>query len=333
MSERQLRRNLAQLQALGLLRAEERPGATTIWHVVEPSANPGHQRPREGGHRRPPHPGRPRPPKQDLRQAEKGKQQQASVTQLDPAHPNAPVGAVVAQEDATRPEKGPEGSARGVGKAGASAARRGAEAGETGSVVPLTLPPDLAELTTRKKGLSSATVRRLVGQAGEATVRTAVELLAEQERKGKTIRSWGAMLTAAVVEGWAAEKAQQQAERAGREAAIGKAAPPDGTTHGRAPDGQLVAVLDVKADAVVTEWGVVLREAWPLWAWQTTPDGSKTEDQHARQEHPKASPPPALARVAVRLKLGKVAEAQALAAQLGVQWDQVLAHQEQQEKP
>lgn len=327
MGERQLSRNLHTLEALGLLRSEERPGETTVWHCVEPAPSPKTGEPRRaeqgGGRRR----GR---GKQDHPEAEKEKQQH----QL--AQPEAPAGAAVAQGGHRSPEKAPETAGGGEGKAHPDAAPTGATRPETGAVLPMTLPPDLAELPARKKGLSSCTVRRLVGQAGEQTVRAAVELLAEQERKGKSIRSWGGMLTAAVTEGWATEKAKEAAERAAREAAISKAAPPEGTTHGRAADGQVVAVLEVKADAVVTERGVVLREAWPAWTWQTASDSSKTEGKTTRQDRPQASPPPALARVAVRLRLGKVAEAQALADQLGVEWGQVLAQlhaQEHQERP
>lgn len=141
-----------------------------------------------------------------------------------------------------------------------------------GLSLPLHLPDDLAALPTKRKGLSAATLRRLVGLHGEARVREAAAVLVSEYPDDAQVRKgFGALLSRAVADGWRSPEAEAAAVRQAREAALAAAAPPVGTCFARAADGALLTVLEVTSDFVRTETGVIPRALWSSWAWLTGP--------------------------------------------------------------
>lgn len=260
VSERQLRRHLRELERQGLIQVSGRSGhGTLILHCVEafddalaspaPATNVRPHRTNAAGST-----GHSCPPKQiPLREKDpiKNNQQARSKTGIAAAAP--PV--VVSSGNSSNHEP-------------SDAVAANHDSKEHGAMLALHVPDDLVALAVRRKGLSVATVRRLVGFAGADAVRAAAGVLVDQYPDDSRVKSFGALLTRAVQEGWKHPETERLTQRSEREAVITSAAPPATTRWALAPDGRRLGVVDVTADVVKTDAGSVIpREQWPAWTW------------------------------------------------------------------
>ncbi len=181
---------------------------------------------------------------------------------------------------------------------------------EQGAMLALHVPEDLVMLATKRKGLSVATVRRLMGLVGVEAVRAAAGVLVDQYPDDGRVKSFGALLTRAVQEGWRHPEAERLAERAQREAAITSAAPPAMTRWALAPDGRRLGVVSVTQDVVKTDAGSVIpREQWPAWTWlgATAEQEPTTMASHVSEESsPQDERRCRLAMVAASLKVRRL---------------------------
>lgn len=137
-------------------------------------------------------------------------------------------------------------------------------------VAAVVLPEDLDALPHKRRGLSRATLVRLVDRHGVEAVRGAVAVLTGQYPTDATVkRAFGALLAAALDQRWTSQAQDDRAERVARMSTIEAARPPADTGWARAAGGVKLRVLEVRADVVRTETGVIPAHHWPNWTWES----------------------------------------------------------------
>lgn len=211
-------------------------------------------------------------------------QEERSIKQLEdqqqhPA-PDAPDADVVVSEENVPREND-------ALKEGVPMAEPGSPMATPGAVLPMAVPTDLADLPAKHRGLTMATIRRLVGRHGVEPVRQAVAILNEQYPDDRGVKSYGALLTRATCASWTSPMIEKQTERMVRETAITGAVPPEGTNWVRWKGGShVLAVVAIHEDRVEVcdpnKHGVATSvlpcSKWPEVEWfDTLPAGASDE--------------------------------------------------------
>lgn len=186
-----------------------------------------------------------------------------------------------------------------------------------GDILALNIPPDLAALPSRVRGLSGATVRRLVAAHGPEVVRRAVATIEQSYPNKAAIRVFGALLQRTIAEGWMSTQQEEQTKKETQEAAIVAAAPPDGTRWAER-DGQVLEVLEVSTSAVRTATGVIPRSNWPEWTFRIDEPPVSVPSPATPTEG--ASPLDHEERVETLRKMKAMPMTRRLAAKLATEW-------------
>lgn len=252
VSERQVRRHIRELERRGLVRVVARESRTSIIYCQEPASNipttSDRERKVQKAEKTPP-PGRQLPAKQ------------IHEVETDPKNYN---------ENAATEEQ----------------VLSVVVPCEAAGILPFQLPGDLAELPHKRKGIGLAMIRRLVGEHGIEVVRQAVNIVSQQYPDDTKVRSFGALLSVAVREGWRSPKLDDRAGREVREAAMIASTPPAETRWAKPREGGLsVQVVEVAGEVVRTATGVIPRHRWPEWEWFTTSEAEASA--HKAQEGPR----------------------------------------------
>lgn len=249
VGDRQVRRHVRELERRGLVRVVARESQTSVIYCIEPQSGPeGVTSAKAVRSQKPPSPLDTRANQEQIHEQEDHMKHNQDEAGAEPAL------AVVVHSH------------------------------EAGDLLSLHLPADLEELPRKRRGISTATIRKLVGEHGVDSVRQAVAVLNRQYPTDEKVRSFGALLSVAVSNGWKAST--PGADREARQQAIAMATPPAETRWAKPREGgEAVEVLEVNRDVVRTASGVIPAHMWPSWTWLETIDAEP--NAHKAQEGPR----------------------------------------------